>query len=284
MTMNSVAEQLEPGSQPSAKPTISTQLARFVRNLTYAQIPPEVIERAKLCVLDCLGIGLASSTFEFGQKTIAAIHAIAGDGPSPIIGRAMRLPLRDAVLVNGTLIHGLDFDDTHADSVVHASASAVPVMLALALDRSASGRDALLAYLVAIEADARIGMGANGGFHKQGYHPTGLVGAFGCALAAGRLLGLDERALVDAQGITLSMAPGNLEFLEDGAWTKRMHPGWAGVCGITAAAMARGGYVGPSRAYEGRYGLYRTHTAPDIRPDPGKATADLGRKWELMRV
>jgi 2-methylcitrate dehydratase PrpD len=277
--MNSVAEQIDvPGAAPSPA-TISRRLAAFTRSLSLAQVPGNVVERAKLCILDCFGIGLASTTCAFGRTTVDSVKALAGTGPSPVIGRNLGLPLRDAVLVNGTLIHGLDFDDTHADSVVHCSASAVPVMLAVALDRGATGAEALLAYLIAVEADARIGMAANGGFHRQGYHPTGLVGAFGCALAAGRLMQLDERALVSAQGITLSMAPGNLEFLEDGAWTKRMHPGWAGVCGITAAAMANGGYVGPSRAYEGRFGLYRTHAAADVRTDPEKAAADLGRKW-----
>ncbi|MSO65714.1 MAG: MmgE/PrpD family protein [Alphaproteobacteria bacterium] len=283
--MSSAVDESVRRAQPKRpNALVSERLAAFARTLSFDQLPASVVERAKLSILDCLGIGLASTTFDFGQKTIAAVQAMAGPGPSPVIGTAISLPQRDAVLVNGTLIHGLDFDDTHADSVVHCSASAVPVVLACALQNRATGREAMTAYVIAVEADARIGMGANGGFHQQGYHPTGLVGAFGCALAAGRLMQLGERELVHAQGITLSMASGNLEFLEDGAWTKRMHPGWAGVCGITAAAMAKGGYVGPSRAYEGRYGLYNTHAAADVRTSAAVAAADLGQRWESLRV
>jgi 2-methylcitrate dehydratase PrpD len=283
--MSSAAETYEE-AVPEAVPTafLSHQLARFARDLDLRAVPTEVVARAKLNILDCFGVGLAASTFDFGAVTLAGTHALAGDGDSPVIASAVRLPLRDAVLVNGTLIHGLDYDDTHADSVVHCSASALPVAFAVGLKHGASGAEMLTAYLAAVEADARIGMGANGGFHKQGYHPTGLVGAFGATLAAGRLMGLSESQLADAQGITLSTTSGVLEFLEDGAWTKRMHPAWAGVGAITAAALAQAGFAGPHRAYEGRFGLYNVFAAHDVATEPGKAIAGLNDTWELMNV
>lgn len=264
--------------------TIARQLALFADSLTLGDVPDRVVERAKLHILDCLGIALAATTFEFAQRTANAVGALAGSGDYPAIGMALSLPLRDQVLLNGTLIHGLDYDDTHTAGVIHASASALATALGQALKYEASGADLLTAYLIGVESAARIGMAANGGFHARGHHPTGLVGAFGATLAAGKLAGLPVRKLCDAQGIALSMAGGSLEFLSDGAWTKRMHPGWAGVAGITATALANEGFLGPAQAYEGRYGLFNLHLGAEHRADLGACTAGLGQTWELEQV
>jgi 2-methylcitrate dehydratase PrpD len=139
--------------------------------------------------------------------------------------------------------------------------------------------------VLGVEVAARLGAVAKGAFHQVGFHPTGLIGAFACALAAGRLMSLNEKQLVMAQGLTLSAGSGSLEFLEDGAWNKRFHPGWAAVSGITAAALARQGFVGAKRAYEGRFGLYASHLQSHFDPaDLALATAGLGELWELQQV
>jgi 2-methylcitrate dehydratase PrpD len=272
----------------AAEGTISERLAAFAGGLDASRIPAEAVERAKLHILDCFGIGLASTTYEFGHRMANAMHGLGGDGPYPVIGLPMRLPLRDSVHLNGTLIHGLDFDDTHGGGVIHASTSALPTALGTGLANKASGLDTLAAYLVGVEASARIGLAVNGNFHRAGHHPTGLVGAFGCTLAAGRLGDLSVPQIVHAQGIALSMAGGSLEFLSDGAWTKRQHPGWAGVCGITAAGMAKQGFVGPKEAYEGRYGLFKLHLGCHIGGtadyDLTACTKGLGEEWELFNV
>src|SRR5690606_22658369 len=158
---------------------------RFADALTPEQVPAAVLQRAKLHILDALGIGLASTTFDFAQHAANGVAALAGPGDLPVIGMALRLPLRDSVHLNGTLIHGLDFDDTHSGAVTHITASVWPTVLALALKEGADGRRALTAYLAGVETAARIGIAARGAFHAKGFHPTGLVGAFGCALAAG---------------------------------------------------------------------------------------------------
>ena len=206
---------------------IAERLAGFAAGLSLDDVPGAVVERAKLHVLDAVGIGLAAARYDFGHKTLTALRGLAGEGEHPVIGMPARLPLRDAALMNGFLIHGLDYDDTHVGGVIHATASAVPTVLAAGRRHGASGREALAAYLAAVEASARLAAAAKGGFHRLGFHPTGIVGAFGAALAAGRLAGLTEAQLAHAQGIALSMASGSLQFLDDGAWTKRMHPGWA---------------------------------------------------------
>jgi 2-methylcitrate dehydratase PrpD len=264
--------------------TISHQLALFTDGLSLGDVPASVVERAKLHILDCLGIALASTTFEFAQRAANAIGGLAGNGDYPTIGMPLSLPLRDQVLLNGTLIHGLDYDDTHIAGVIHASASALTTGLGQALKVNASGADLMTAYLIGVETGARIGMAANGGFHVRGHHPTGLVGTFSATLTAGKLAGLPARKMVDAQGIALSMAAGSLEFLSDGAWTKRMHPGWAGVSAITATAMAAEGFQGPSAAYEGRYGLFNLHLGADNEADLSLCTAGLGQVWQLEQV
>lgn len=270
---------------PAIDATISQRIAAFVADTHGDAIPAPVRERAAHLVLDAIGCGLAATRFDFSQTAFNGIADLAGEGTSPVIGMRRRLPLRDAVLANGLLCHGLDYDDTHSAAVTHITVSTFPTALGMALHTGASGRDLLTAYILGHEAGARIGMVVKGGFHQVGFHPTGLVGAFACALVAGRLFGLNAKQLAMAQGVALSVGSGSLEFLEDGAWTKRMHPGWAGVGGITAAALAKQGFVAPLRAYEGRYGLYKSHLGPlDKGCDYTLATAGLGEAWELLNT
>ena len=137
----------------------------------------------------------------------------------------------------------------------------------------------------ALRSPLELGAVAKGAFHQVGFHPTELIGAFACALAAGRLMGLGEKQLVMAQGLTLSAGSGSLEFLEDGAWNKRFHPGWAANAGITVAALAQQGFIGAKRAYEGRFGLYASHLQDHFDPaNLALATHGLGGTWELLQV
>jgi 2-methylcitrate dehydratase PrpD len=264
--------------------TLSEELAQFALGLSYEQIPAAVRERAKHLILDSVGIALASNKYPFAAVSLAAMQEF-GTGTSPVIGIGRRLALRDAVLMNGILIHGLDFDDTHSRGVIHGTSSSFPCALALA-DRDASdGKALLVAYVAAMETATRLGAVAKGGFHQVGFHPTGLIGAFGCTLAAARLMGLDAEQATMAQGITLSMASGSLEWLEDGSWTKRMHPGWAGAVGITAATLAKHGFVGPRGAYDGRFGLFASHLGKYFeQADLTLATENLGRSWQINEV
>jgi 2-methylcitrate dehydratase PrpD len=273
-----------PATPFPAAPSHSQRLAGFAHGFDPGAVPPEVLDAARRCILDALGIAFASTRFDFAQRSAAGIGALAGRGEHVLIGLRERWSLRDAALLNGILIHGLDYDDTHPASVVHASASALPVVLAAGWQARASGARALGAYVLAVEADACLGQHAGGWWQKVGFHPTGVVGVFGAALAAGYLQGHDARALAHAQGLALSMASGSMEFLEDGAWTKRFHPGWAAASGLTAASLAAHGFESPMRAYEGRFGLFRSYLgahAPDGALDP---FAELGRSWQMLTV
>ncbi|GAB2899566.1 MmgE/PrpD family protein [Paralcaligenes sp. KSB-10] len=266
--------------------TIAATLAAFAESLRPEAIPAAVIERAKYLILDAVGIAHASTRYEFAHRSLsAATELSAGMGDTPVIGLSARLQLRDAMLMNGILVHGLDFDDTHSQGVIHSTAACFPTALGVAAHAGLGGLDLLAAYVVGMEAGTRLGSVAKGGFHQIGFHPTGLVGAFSAALVAGRLFGLNVQQLSMAQGIALSTGSGSLEFLNDGAWTKRMHPGWAAGAGFTAASLARHGFVGPKQVYEGRFGLFASHLgqyAKDI--DLSLATAGLGEVWETAKV
>lgn len=275
----------EPEARAAAT-LLSGRLAGFACGLQLEQVPAAVRSRATYLMLDALGIALASTRWDFARATLAGLRELAGPGGDiPVIGHGEKLPLRDGVMMNALLIHGLDYDDTHPAGVIHATTSVLPAALGLATRLRASGKELLAAYLTGMEAATRLGAAARGGFHQVGFHPTGVVGAFGCTLAAARLLQLDADTTAGAQGIALSFASGSLEFLQDGAWTKRIHPGWAGAAGITAATLARNGFVGTRAAYEGRFGLYRSHLGPLAdQCELGLATAALGEVWETSRV
>lgn len=268
---------------PVVGQALSEVLADYAAGFKAERIPAEVRERARLLMLDSIGIALASHGYDFAQRAMAAVGELDGGGHSIVIGTSVRMDPRNAALVNGVLVHGLDYDDTHARGVIHATASVLPTVLALAARDDRSGADMVAAYVLGMEVATRLGAVAKGGFHQVGFHPTGVIGTFGCTLAAGWLLGLNAKQMVDAQGIALSIASGSLEFLNDGAWNKRMHPGWAANGGITAATFGKHGYTGTRLAYEGRFGLYASHLG-DADYDLSLASADLGEQWEVPRV
>ncbi len=263
-------------------PSAAGILSRFAAGLSFEDIPGAVLARVKLLILDALGCGLGSNAYDFADASLAGAVALGGAGPCSVIGRAVRLPLRDAAMINGMLIHGLDFDDTHLASIVHPTAACLPTALTMGEALGVDGRAMLVAYAAGMETAIRVGAAARGGFHHAGFHATGIVAHFSAAVVAGRLLGLSAEAITAAQGIAASTASGVQVFLEEGAWTKRLHPGWAAVAGITAARLAQNGFRAPTRPYEGRFGLFETHLQHPAAPvDVAAELATLGRVWEL---
>jgi len=276
-------------------PPISETLADFTLGLRLDRVPTDVGERAKHLILDAIGCALAARGEAFATKLAEATRALSAFSVdrlgSGVIGFDQRLPLRDACLLNAMLAHGLDYDDTHIAGIVHLTASVLPTLIGLCGQRRTDGATMLAAYIAGLEAGSRIASVAKGGFHAQGFHPTGVVGVFASTLAAGRAMGLSPRALAQAQGLALSMASGSLQFIEDGAWTKRVHPGWAAQAAVTATTFAAHGVPGPTLAYEGRYGLFRLYLgeAGFAAADLALATAGLGTdgncsNWEIGNI
>ena len=264
--------------------TLSQQVAQFVASRTFEDIPSAVRERATLVMLDAIGTAYAASRYPFAPVALSALSSL-GSGDSTVIGTAATLALRDAVVMNGILVHGLDYDDTYLPGSVHLSASCVPVVLGMGAHAKASGRDMLMATVLGLEISARIAAAAKGGFVNAGFHATGIAGVFGSAVAAGRLMQLDAAQHTLAQGVALSVTSGTLQPLQEGSWTKRLHPGWAGASGITAAAFARAGYVGPAQAYEGHFGLYTCFLGEHkAGAQPQSVVEGLGETWEFTRT
>ena len=262
---------------------VSEELARFAAVLRYADIPEAIRERAKLLMLDAIGIAFASSGYDFAAKALAGLSRF-GAGEHIVINSGRKLALRDAVTMNGILVHGLDYDDTYLPGAVHMTASNVPCLLGIGADVKADGPELLTALVVGLESAARIGAAGNGGFQKVGFHPTSICGAMACSLLAGRLMGLDREKLRHAQGIALSLASGTMQPMQDGTWTKRLHPGAAAASGITAAALAEGGFTGPAEAYEGHFGFYNIFLAElRTKADPALVSQGLRDRWEFAR-
>lgn len=272
-------------AQPAPRaPSISQRIADAVAATTYDDLPQRVRDRAKFHVLDVIGTALAATRFDFAQHALSGLLGIAEGGKNTVIGMGARLPLRDAVLLNGILAHGLDYDDTHPGAIVHPTSSTFPCALGLAEHLDASGKDLLTAYVLGVDVATRVGVAAKGLMHTSGFHTTGIAGHFGCVVVAGKLFNLSPQKLTLAQGLAGSTSSAMSEHRADGAWNKRMHPGWAGVGGITAAALARGGFVGTRRIYEGPDGLFRAHTQKLAEVDLAAMTGRLGEQWLIEEV
>ena len=245
-------------------------------------VPPEVRRAAKWHVLDAMGTGLAAA--RLGVVDFAVTEAMSYGTPAEagVIGHGTRHPAPMAALANGTLIHGLDFDDTHAGAILHGSAAVLPAVLAVSETVDADLDAAVDAFVVGLEMAIRVAAAATRKFHARGFHATSVVGIFGGALAASRLLGLDAAATVNALGIAGSQASGSLEFLYTGSLTKPLHPGWAGLAAVMAARLAARGATGPASILEGGWGLYRSYADTAVEPD--EVTATLGEEWETTRM
>jgi len=266
-------------------PSTSESLAEFGAGLRRADLPDGVVTAVARHLLDVLGVALAASTMPFARMALQAATALGGGAgmSGTVIGFPDRLAPAWAALVNGALAHGLDFDDTHAEGVVHVSCSVAPAALAVGEELGADGGRVVTALALGMETAVRLGLAAPGVFHDRGFHPTGVCGAFAATLVAGSLAGLPAARLADALGLAGSMASGLMEFLTDGTWAKRIHAGWAAHGGLVAARLAGEGFSGPRAVLDGRFGFYRSHLG-ERGWDLDVITRDLGRRWHLLDI
>jgi len=262
----------------------SRRLAEFAVNLGYEDLPSDVIERTKLLILDTAGIMVrARNDAESTPAMVRAIEVLGlASGECAVPGDAKTYAPTAAALLNGTLAHSLDFDDTHAEASLHSSAPIVPAALVAAEMTGASGKDLIAACVAGYEIQIRLALALGPSDHyDRGYHPTATCGIFGAVAAAGKLLGMDADQIESAFGIALSQSAGSMQFLADGAWTKRSHVGQAAQNGLMCAVLAKEGFKGPKEAFEGKWGFLHAY-APNA--DPAKADAELNERWETMRL
>src|SRR6266446_49265 len=213
-------------------------LAGKIAALEPARLPAAVRRKCEDLLIDVVGLCVTARNEDYVRS---AIGGWDDDGSCTAIGHARAMSAAGAAFVNGTAAHGEDFDDTFEGGPVHAGAVIVPAVLAACERHHPDGAAALLGIAVGVETMCRLGLVAPKLVHKAGFHPTAVFGAMAAAAGVGATLGLDRRQLVDALGIAGSMAAGIIEYLAEGAWTKRMHAGWAAQSGLRAALLARSG-------------------------------------------
>lgn len=261
------------------------RIAEWTGALAFEDIPVPVAEAAKLHVLDTVGCGLAAHALGVATEGRTAMAELAGEGQASVIGLDARLPAPNAAFANAMLCHGLDFDDTHSDSVAHVSVVVTPTALAAGEAAGSSGRDVLAAIVGGNEVVTRVGMAASGQFHARGFHPTAVCGVFGATTAAARLAGVDAKTTASALGIAGSFAGGLFAYLDDATPTKPMHPAWAAHGGLLASRLASLGAAGPPGVFENRFGLYYAFVgATEGEVDLAAQVADLGERWETPRI
>ena len=260
------------------------ELSEFVAGLSYGSLPAEIPTRVKALALDTVGIMLRARNDAESTPAMAAAARALGytGGTCTVIGDAEGYTPPGAAMLNGTLAHSLDFDDTHAPGSLHPSAPIMPAAFAAAEMSNADGKALIAAIVAGYETQIRLALALDPAAHyDRGFHPSATCGAFGAAAAAGRLLGLDAARHADAFGIVLSMAAGSMQFLVNGAWTKRSHIGHAAMCGLIAATLAREGYKGAADAIEGKWGFLHAF-APAA--DAARVTDALGSRWETLKI
>ncbi len=257
-------------------------LASFAARLNFEDIPREVVERIKDCVLDSIGCCLHGATLPWTRKVQELALAEHAAPVASIFGGGGKTSPSLAALVNGTAGHAFELDDIHKESIVHPGSLAMPVAMALAeAAGKASGQDLITAMVAGYEVGTRVGNAATMSLFLRGFHPQGTSGAFVAAATAGRMLGLDPAQMQHALGIVGSQA-GGLMAAQEGAMVKRFHSGRAAQSGIYAAALARRGFTGISNVLEAPYGGFLSSLSD--KPNPARLTAGLGTVWETLNV
>jgi 2-methylcitrate dehydratase PrpD len=260
--------------------SVSEILADKVAALRAEALPAVVRERAGQLLIDIVGLCIAARETDYVRSLLAAADT---GGGCTAIGHAATYDAGTAALINGTAAHGEDFDDTFEGGPVHSSVVVIPAVLAACERFHCDGRAALAGIVAGVEALCRLSMIIPKAIHKAGFHPTSVLGTIAAALAAAKAMGLDRKQTVNALGIAGSMAGGIIEYLAEGAWTKRMHPGWAAKAGVAAARLGQTGFFGPRTVLEGSHGLFHGF-ARSIEGDYGVLTGDFGEKWLMESI
>ncbi len=261
-----------------------TQILVFYSHaLNFKDLGSEVVERAKYLLLDYLGVAIAGSLAESSQPIYRMLARSASPGPCTVIGAASQASPESAAMANGAAAHAVELDDTHQAGSIHPGVVMFSTAIALSEIQPDIGLGQFVAAVVAgYEVAARLGIALQPKSHYElGFHPTSTCGVFGAAVTAAKLLRLSEEQMLSAVGIAGSMAAGSLEFLAEGAWTKRLHPGLAAQNGILAAKLAAEDFRGPATILEGRDGFlwaYSRNAKAEL------VTQDLGRDFEIMRT
>lgn len=234
-------------------------LVNFAMSTRYEDLPQDVVDITKMQILDTIGVSYAAREAAGVAQLRAYVEEMAGKPESRVWGTDIRVPAQNAALVNGTMSHALDYDDTFEPAYLHAAVITIPAAVTMSeMDASFSGKDLIAAVACAVDVGCRLALASQPGKDGLaiGWHNTTLYGYFTSAMIASRMLGLTPQQALHAVGIAAHQASGNAQTHLDGALTKRMGPGFAASVGINAARLARLGITGPHRILEGKKGFF----------------------------
>jgi 2-methylcitrate dehydratase PrpD len=261
---------------PSEGPKgLTRHLAEFIVSTRFDDIPEIVRHEAKRTLLNWIGCAVGGCHDDTVSNVVAALAPFSDPGQATLFGRTERMDILNAALVNGISSHVLDFDDTHPETTIHPAAPVVPAIFALAEHRPVSGRDLILALVLGVETECRIGRAAAPAHYDAGWHITGTAGVFGSVAAAGKLLGLNEQQLSWAIGLAAAQPVGLVEMF--GSMAKSYHPGRSAQNGLTAALLAGRGFTASEQSLEAKFGWF------NVLANERNFAALTDSSWQILK-
>jgi 2-methylcitrate dehydratase PrpD len=259
-------------------PQVTAELAKFVANTTYDDLPPEVVRETKRSLLNWMGVAIGAAWHESVDILLKLSEEVGGPAQVGVYGRKERVDALEGALINGMSSHIFDFDDTHLRTVIHPSAPIAPAVLSVAEWKGGSAKDVITAFAVGVEACLRIGNSVYPDHYNVGWHITGTTGVFGSAIGVSKMLSHDEQAIRHAIGLAAAQPTGIREMF--GTMTKPFHPGKAAMDGLRSALIAGWGFTSSEQGIEAKRGFANVLST---KFDPTEITGTLGKEWELLK-
>lgn len=259
--------------------TIAKRFADYIHHTSYESIPKDIQRFAKLCILDWIGVTLGGAKEPVSDILLDIVDIAGGNPHATIIGKGVKTNLLFAALVNGTMSHALDFDDTHKDAGIHPSVCLAPAAMAVAEYMKASGKDLITAFIIGFEIAARIGIAAGQTHYDHGWHATATIGRFSATASASKIMGLSPEQIVNAFGITGTQVSGLREVF--GTMSKPFHAGKAAMDGVLSVTLARRNFDSSHEIFEGRFGLKNVFSP---KSNNTNILSGLGKQYHIQNV
>ena len=261
--------------------TIAEEFSSWSKTLSVKDIPEKTQSTLKFLLKDICGIILSARNENYVKSLV---ETYKGSGNLVSLGHSERFDLFSSAIIAGTAAHGEDFDDTFEGNPMHVGATMIPAMLSAAQKFNLNGDQILKGLTIGSELICRLALVAPTAMHKQSFHPTAVCGTFGVAAGLSSVLDLTEKQMVSALGVAGSFTSGIIEYLAEGSWTKRVHPGWSANSGMNAALIAKSGFYGPRTVFEGEHGFFEAFALKEIERDYSHLTDGLGKRWENQNL
>ena len=260
---------------------IAEEFSSWSKNLKVKDIPEKTKLTLQFLLKDICGIILSARNEDYVKSLV---ETYKGSGNLISLGHSERFDLFSSAIIAGAAAHGEDFDDTFEGNPMHVGATMIPAMLSAAQKFNLDGDQILKGLAVGSELICRLALVAPTAMHKQSFHPTAVCGTFGVAAGLSSVLDMSEKQMVSALGIAGSFTSGIIEYLAEGSWTKRVHPGWSANSGINATLIAKSGFYGPRTVFEGKHGFFEAFALKEIERDYSHLTDGLGKRWENQNL